>query len=61
MDNIRKDIYNKCKMHCCGNYPEELKNEIVNKILDNNLTINQFYDLMEHIIESIEDNAHINP
>lgn len=61
MNDMRLILYERCRQHYwLGNYPEKLEEEIVNKILNNNLTINQFYDLLKNVIDRVEETAHIS-
>ena len=60
MSNIQTEIQNNYARYRFDDSHKELKEEIINKILDNNLTLEEFYDLMLHIIESVEHSTHLN-
>lgn len=60
MPNIQTEIQNNYKRYRFDDSHKELKEEIINKILDNNLTIQEFYDLILHIIDDVECNLHLS-
>ena len=60
MPNIQTEIQNNYKRYRFDDSHKELKEEIINKILDNNLTLQEFYDLILHIIDDVENGVHLN-
>ena len=60
MPNIQTEIQNNYKRYRFDDSHKVLKEEIINKILDNNLTLQEFYDLILHIIDDVECNLHLS-